>query len=176
MQASNLARRTPVALMLAAVAALVALALGGWYWFTVHASTARQAEVAARGAQVMPFDLARTTHVFTDQPDGGIQQVVADDPADSAQIALIRSHLQAEAVKFQQGDFNDPMAIHGMTMPGLAELRQGYAQIVVAYAELPDGAQIRYTTSEPTMITALHTWFAAQRSDHGVHMMDHSGN
>lgn len=31
----------------------------------------RQAEVAARGAEVMPFDLDRTRHHFEDLPDGG---------------------------------------------------------------------------------------------------------
>ena len=139
-------------------------------------TAARQTEVAARGSAVMPFDLERTTHIFTNQPDGGLQQVRANDPTDSAQIALIRSHLQAETAKFQQGDFGDPAAIHGMMMPGLAALRQGYGQIAVAYAELPNGAAIRYTTADPTLIAALHDWFTAQRSDHSDHTMDHSGN
>jgi hypothetical protein len=101
---------------------------------------------------------------------------VADDPADIAQIALIRRHLQEEAAKFQRGDFGDPAAIHGTMMPGLAELRQGYAQIAVAYSELPDGAQIRYIASDPTMVSALHAWFAAQLSDHGGHAVDDSGH
>ena len=55
----------------------------------------------------------------------------------------------------------------------LAELRQGYARIEVAYSELSDGAQIRYTTSDPAMVAALHAWFAAQLSDHGGHAVDH---
>jgi hypothetical protein len=39
--------------------------------------TILQAKVAARGAEVMPFDLDRTTHVFTKLPDGGVQTVTA---------------------------------------------------------------------------------------------------
>jgi hypothetical protein len=155
------------------VAALGLLTLAAWALVARQAPAGRQAEVAARGAEVMPFDLERTTHIFDDLPDGGLQQVVADDPADGAQIALIRAHLQAEAARFQRGDFGDPATIHGDQMPGLAELRQGYAQIKVAYAELPDGAQIRYTTSDRAMVTALHAWFAAQLSDHGGHATDH---
>jgi hypothetical protein len=127
-----------------------------------------------RGAEVMPFDLERTTHIFEEQPDGGLQQVVADDPADAEQIALIRGHLQEEAAKFQRGDFGDPAAIHGEGMPGLAELREGYGKITVAYTELPDGAQIRYTANDPALVSAIHAWFAAQLSDHGGHAMDHS--
>jgi len=121
----------------------------------------------------MPFDPERTTHRFDALADGGLQQVVADDPADAAQIALIRSHLQAEAAKTQRGDFDDPAAIHGAAMPGLSELRQGYARIAVAYAEQPDGAQIRYTTDDPALVAALHAWFNAQLSDHGGHAMEH---
>src|SRR6476661_8385628 len=60
----------------AAVAALILLPLGS------HASdSARQAEVARRGADVMPFDLKATTHVFTKTADGGVQRVVAQSAA-----------------------------------------------------------------------------------------------
>jgi hypothetical protein len=170
MQVSNVGRRPQAALLLATViAALGLLALAAWALFAQGTPAGRQAEVAARGATVMPFDLEQTTHIFDDLPDGGLQQVVADDPQDTAQIAPIRAHLQEEAAKFQRGDFGDPAAIHGDAMPGLAALRQGYAQIEVVYAELPDGAQIRYTTSDPAMVAALHAWFAAQLSDHGGH-------
>jgi hypothetical protein len=162
--------------LLATVGILVLLALGGLaLWLGILEPRARQALVAERGAAVMPFDLERTTHIFEPLPEGGLQQVLADDPRDAAQVALIRSHLQEEAAKFQQGDFDDPAAIHGDAMPGLAELRAGYTQIEVTYAELPDGAQIRYTASDPAMVTALHAWFKAQLSDHGGHVMEHGG-
>jgi hypothetical protein len=174
MQPSDTLRRPPLALLLLAIVSVgTLLAVGGWLWFGSSSRVARQAEVAARGANVMPFDLERTTHIFESQTDGGLQQVVADAPGDTEQIALIRSHLQEEAARFQRGDFDDPAAIHGDSMPGLAALRAGYAQIDVAYSELPDGAQIRYTTDDPAMISALHAWFAAQLSDHGGHAMDH---
>ncbi|ONI84905.1 hypothetical protein ALI22I_31040 [Saccharothrix sp. ALI-22-I] len=44
---------------------------------------ARQSEVAAKGSTVMPFDLDKTTHRFTPRPDGLLQEVVADEPADT---------------------------------------------------------------------------------------------
>lgn len=154
---------------------VVALAAIGWYGFSM-AQRERMAAVAERGAGVMPFDLDRTTHVFQATPDGGLQQVVADDPADTSQIALIRSHLIEEAEKFQRGDFGDPAAIHGAMMPGLAQLQQGFAAVDVDYSELPDGAQIRYTASDTAIVAALHDWFQAQLSDHGGHAVDHPGH
>ena len=133
----------------------------------------RQEDVAKRGAQVMPFDLEQTTHVFQKIDDGGVQKVVVKDPANKQQIALIQAHLKKESERFRRGDFSDPAKIHGEDMPGLAELKAGAAQINVRYAALTDGAQIRYTTKDPKLIAAIHRWFDAQRSDHGHHAMEH---
>ncbi len=129
----------------------------------------RQADVAKRGAQVMPFDLEQTMHVFQKLKDGGLQKVVVKDAGNKKQIALIQSHLKEAAEKFNKGDFSDPAKIHGDDMPGLAQLRAGAKQINIRYSALPDGAQIRYTTNDSKLITALHRWFDAQLSDHGHH-------
>ena len=155
-------------LVLAAVA--VAAAAAG---FAVAArgerDADRQAQVAARGANVMPFDLERTTHVFQPTTDGGVQTVRADDPNDDEQIALIRAHLREEAAAFARGDFTDPAFIHGPDMPGLAELREGASRIDVEFQTLPEGARIRYVSDDPSLVHALHVWFEAQASDHGEH-------
>ena len=134
---------------------------------------ARQAEVATRGAQVMPFDLEQTMHIFQSLDDGGLQTVTAKDPANREQIALIQAHLKQEAEKFQRGDFSDPAKIHGEEMPGLAQLKAGAGQIDVQYLPVADGAQIRYTAKEPTLVMAIHHWFVAQRADHGRHATGH---
>jgi hypothetical protein len=153
---------------------LVALALAGILANTgVSAQPTRQEEVAKRGAQVMPFDLDQTMHVFQPLENGGRQIVTAKDPANSQQIALIQAHLQEEATKFQRGDFSDPAKIHGEDMPGLAALKAGARHIEMQYTPLPNGAQIRYATQDPALIMALHQWFAAQRSDHGHHAVGH---
>jgi hypothetical protein len=129
----------------------------------------RVAEVATRGAQVMPFDLDRTTHLFDREADGGVQSVTADDPNDAEQIRLIRDHLRHEADAFSRGDFSDPARIHGEDMPGLATLRRGADKIEVAYSDLPNGAQITYVSGDVVVVHALHEWFEAQLSDHGDH-------
>ena len=95
--------------------------------------------------------------------------MVADDPADSEQIALIRDHLREERDNFARGDFDDPAAIHGHDMDGVAELRAGYADITVTYADLPDGAKLTYTSDLPALVDAVHAWFDRQVSDHGAH-------
>jgi hypothetical protein len=129
----------------------------------------RQAEIAARGAEVMPFDLDRTTHVFTQRPDGGVQVVTADDPDDAEQVRLVREHLSEQAEAFARGDFGDPASIHGDDMPGLAALQASADQVTVTYEDLPSGGQLTYTTGDTALVEALHAWFDAQVSDHGSH-------
>jgi hypothetical protein len=65
-------------------------------------------EVAERGTHVMPFDLEKTTHVFSKTADGGIQQVIAKDKSDTEQIQLIRDHLSEISEEFRQDDFSKP--------------------------------------------------------------------
>jgi len=117
----------------------------------------------------MPFDLERTTHRFAKQSNGGIQSVVADDPADAEQVALIRDHLTREAEEFRAGRFDDPAAIHGMEMPGLAALRAGADRLTVRYADVPAGGRITFATEAVGLVAALHAWFEAQVVDHGAH-------
>jgi hypothetical protein len=129
----------------------------------------RQEAVADRGRSVMPFDLDRTTHRFVKSDSGGVQTVVADDPADSKQVGLVRQHLREEADRFGRGDFADPGRIHGDDMPGLKTLRGSAGRIAITYADTRDGGQITFATREPALVAALHAWFDAQVADHGRH-------
>jgi type II secretory pathway pseudopilin PulG len=131
----------------------------------------RQAQVEQKGAQVMPFDQNLTTHRFTKTNTGGVETVTANDPNDTTQAALVQGHLQHEQELFSAGDFSDPMAIHGMAMPGIDALKQGATQgdLTVTYEALPAGAQLTYTATTPELVSALHAWFDAQLMDHGSH-------
>jgi hypothetical protein len=134
-----------------------------------HNSVAhRQAEVASRGAEVMPFALDRTMHRFVPNERGGVQSVVSTD-GDPEQVRLIREHLSAERERFARGDFASPAATHGADMPGLATLAAARGRVSVAYADVPAGGELRFRSSEPTLVAAVHAWFAAQAHDHGRH-------
>jgi hypothetical protein len=140
---------------------------------TMMADTQRQAEVAKRGKDVMPFTLAATTHIFTKGAQGGVQRVVAKNPSDTAQVKLVRQHLQEIREQFLKGDFSGPGHIHGQDMPGLAELKDTKpGQIDIAYKDVKGGAELTYKTSVATLVAALHQWFDAQLSDHGKDAME----
>ncbi len=172
MRASNVPVRA--ALVLAAGATLATVAILGTLWVTgaLASQETRQEEIAEKGAKVMPFDLEETTHVFEKTETGGVKKVVADDPNDAEQVALIREHLEEEAAAFRRGDLSDPSEIHGEEMPGLEDLEAGAEEMDIRYSDLPDGAKIEYETSDTALVAALHDWFDAQSSDHGDHAED----
>lgn len=151
-------------LALAAAAALAAPAGA--------ADVQRQAEVAKRGPDVMPFSLRATQHVFTKTPDGGVQKVIARNTADIEQVKLVRGHLRDIQTQFLKGDFSGPTHIHGAEMPGLADLKSSKpGQIAIDYKEVTGGAELTYRTADAKLATALHSWFDAQVSDHGPDAM-----
>jgi hypothetical protein len=133
----------------------------------VVAETAQE-RVHHMSHEVMPFDMSKTVHVFRMTEFGGIQRVLARDPDDAEQIALIRRHLEHEAERFSRGDYSDPARLHGADMPGLAALRASPDAVEVSYSELAAGAQLRFETDDRRLLTAIHRWFGAQLSEHGA--------
>jgi hypothetical protein len=155
------------------LAVLAALAISPAFAQYQPADAARVAEVAQRGAQVMPFDLAATTHVFSKTADGGLQRVVAKDRADARQVSLVRSHLRDLEQQFGKGDFSGPGHIHGSAMPGLARLKAARpGQVAISYKTVDGGAELAYRSKDPAMVAALHEWFDAQLADHGKDATD----
>ena len=117
---------------------------------------------------VMPFEMAKTIHIFKMTEFGGVMRVLARDPDDADQVTLIRQHLKHENQRFKKGDYADPAKLHGADMPGLAELQANPSAIEVSYNALPDGGQISFKTNDLRMLTAIHRWFGAQLSEHGA--------
>jgi hypothetical protein len=105
------------------------------------------------------FERASMTRSFQATDTGGVEQVVVHDPADAAQLARVRTYLQQEAARFQEGRYEDPAKTHGMEMPGSKELEGGYSRVQVRYADLPNGGQVTHIAPDQALIQALHAWF-----------------
>lgn len=132
----------------------------------------RHAEVASRGADVMPFDLKATTHVFTKTADGGTQRLIAKRAGDARQVKLVREHLHELRAEFLKGDFSGPSHIHGNEMPGLAELKGAKpGEVAINYKDVTGGAELTFRSANPRLVDALHALFDAQLSDHGPDAM-----
>ena len=135
---------------------------------TAALAASSQERIHEMSHHVMPFDMAKTIHIFRMTETGGVEKVLVRDAGDRDQIALIRQHLKHEAVMFQHGNYSDPAKLHGADMPGLEELQADPGRIKVTYAELPEGAQITFETGDLGLLTAIHRWFGAQLSEHGA--------
>jgi hypothetical protein len=128
----------------------------------------QQEHVHNMAHSVMPFDMAKTVHIFKMTESGGVQRVVVKDNSYTDQVMLIQHHLREEAYRFQHGDYSDPATLHGVSMPGLKELQLGAQRVKVSYFDLPDGAEIMFETTDPHLLTSIHRWFGAQLSEHGA--------
>jgi hypothetical protein len=53
---------------------------------------------------VMPFDTAKTVHIFKMTETGGIERVVVRDRSYVDQVLLIQKHLREEASRLQRRD------------------------------------------------------------------------
>ena len=133
-------------------------------------------EIAKREAHVIPLDLKKTTHVFSKTDSGGIQKIIVKDKSEKERIGLIRIYLSRMANDYQQGNFSDLERRYGADMPGLSELKAAKPdQIRIESKELPDGAQIDYSTESPQLIQAIHQLFDAQLRNLARHAVpDHS--
>lgn len=156
---------------LAGVVAALVLAAGGIGYAMAamhHPAASGEQTMVAHAAQVMPFDLNATTHAFTKTATGGVEQIVANSSGDQHNITLIQQHLSKEADQFALGNYSDPANIHGTAMPGLQELQAGASRVQSHYEQLPTGAKITFSSSDAALVTALHSWFDAQRMDHSM--------
>ncbi len=128
----------------------------------------QQEHVHNMSHSVMPFDMAKTVHIFKMTDSGGVLRVIVKDKSYADQVGLIQQHLGAEAARFRRGDYGDAATLHGADMPGLRELELGARSVKVSYFILPDGAEIRWVTADAHLRTAIHRWFGAQLSEHGA--------
>lgn len=160
--------KTPLLLLCLLAGAVHAQGMDHAAHMAEMAKVQREADVARRGKDVMPFSLPATRHIFTKTAQGGVQQVVARNAGDAEQVKLVRRHLREIREQFLQGDFSGPAHIHGQEMPGLAELRGARpGEIAIHYRDIEGGAELTYATSAAPLVAALHQWFDAQLADHG---------
>ena len=133
---------------------------------TASCSSLNDRRPAQRGDHVMGFSHDKTTHHFRLLNDGGTIEAVANDAADSASRQEIREHLQHIASMFSQGDFNAPMLIHDRTPPGVPTMKRLRSQIQYRVEDVPNGARVRVSSSNPKAVAAIHDFLRFKIQDH----------
>jgi hypothetical protein len=131
-----------------------------------HQDKKRHDGVNHRGDHAMGFSHAKTTHHFILKPGGGVIEVTANDPQDTASRDQIRRRLKHIAKKFAEGDFAAPMFIHAQTPPGVDAMKQLKAEIKYEFEEQERGGRVRITTAHPEAVAAIHEFLRFQIEDH----------
>jgi hypothetical protein len=127
----------------------------------------RQHMIHEESPMVMPFKMNEVTHYFIKNDKGGVLIIKTKNKKDTAQAALIQSHLKKECKLFSNADFRDPKTLHGMNMPGLKVLSGSKGKYNVEYKKLTDGAKLTFASKDSAVVNAIHVWFDAQLRDHG---------
>ena len=130
------------------------------------------AALQGRGRTAMGVDQYTSTHTFDTLADGGSIRLVRDS-ADPEGVAAIRAHLREIAGAFRRGDFETPAFVHGRAVPGTAVMAARKDRIRYAVRDLPNGAELRLTTSDPEALAAIREFMAFQRGDHRAGGADH---
>jgi len=108
------------------------------------------------------FDASAVTVTYLPNATGGIERVVANESGDAKQIGLIRANLQRMADNFTEADFpaaaqvrrNDSTALGTLLAAPPGALR-------TQFVEIRGGAEVRFSSDNPKLVTAVHQWFEA---------------
>lgn len=122
--------------------------------------------VDARGDKAMGFDHTKTTHHFLLKDDGGVIQVTANDPNDTASRDQIRMHLTHIATMFSEGNFEIPMFVHDRVPPGVPVMKELKDKISYEYEEVENGGRVVVSSQSPEAVTAVHEFLRFQIEDH----------
>jgi hypothetical protein len=156
MQSTHVAHAILTALLVAAAAARLT---------AQQPSDTAYHSMQARGTTTMGVDQETSSHGFQSLPDGGRIAFVRKVD-DTAGVRKIRAHLHDMQHAFGSGDFSMPMFIHMKTIPGVKEMADRHAHIRYTETDLPNGGELRITTSDSTAIDAIHRFLAFQREAH----------
>jgi len=119
-----------------------------------------------RGEKGMGFSQTTTTHHFLLSADGGVIQVEANDPMDTATRDNIRMHLTHITKAFASGDFAIPMFVHDTTPPGVPVMKELRDKIRYKFEETPGGARVVIETADPDALAAVLQFLKFQIAEH----------
>lgn len=132
------------------------------------AHVTRDAALKARGAVAMGFDQDAAEHHFVLLDEGGAIEVRTVRPDDAATRAAVRSHLQAIAREFANGDFATPFATHAEMPAGVPALQQLRASLTYRYEDTADGGRVRISASDPDARAGVHAFLRYQIVEHNT--------
>ena len=95
--------------------------------------------------------------MYRESTTGGVEEIVLRRGS-REDLTKVRAMLHADYMQWSQAKFKD------------AKLHKAARAINARFDEVPTGAEILFTSSDPQAVAALHAWFAAQvRAERAKH-------
>lgn len=115
------------------------------------------------------FDARAVSQVLTRISNGTIRRVTANETSDARQIGLIRANLKKQAEQFSNGSLPSPARPGAAPAAGFWTLQAAApGQLHGQYFEVRAGAEIRYTSDDPSIAAALQIWLESESSGGSV--------
>ncbi len=124
-----------------------------------------QASDAPPAAETGSFDAGAVSQVLTRISNGTIRRVTANESSDARQIGLIRTSLKKQAEQFSNGALPSPARPGAAPVAGFSALQAAAPGALRGqYFEVRAGAEIRYTSDDPSLAAALQLWLESESS------------
>jgi hypothetical protein len=123
------------------------------------------ARTSQSGTAGVSFDQSKTNHHFRLTQDGGILEVMANDPRDSVSVSQIRRDLPRLAAAFSWGDFTMPWQGSDQSPAGVAAMLRMKGRINFQYEDRPGGGAVSISSREPAAVEAIHQFLRGQIRD-----------
>jgi hypothetical protein len=124
-----------------------------------------QASDAPSAAETGSFDVRAVSQVLTRISNGTIRRVTANESSDARQIGLIRANLKKQAEQFSNGTLPSPSRPGAAPVAGFSTLQAAApGELHGQYFEVRAGAEIRYTSDDPSLAAALQLWLESESS------------
>lgn len=118
------------------------------------------------GEKTMGFSQTATTHHFLLTKEGGVIQVDANNPKDTHNRELIRTHLSHIAQAFASGDFSDPLSVHSQVPDGVPVMQRLKGEIRYTFEETPRGGRVLIVTTNSQALEAIYQFLRFQVQEH----------
>jgi len=120
-------------------------------------------EAANKTADSGSFDASAVNQDVTSSANGGTRRVVANDSSDAKQIGLIRTNLKALADGFDPAVFGVATSGQKLAPQVLLALQSAApGKLQAHYLEIRGGGEVRYSSTDPTLVVPLQEWLHAQ--------------
>ena len=90
----------------------------------------------------------------------------ANDPKDTQNRDLIRTHLAHITQAFAAGDFSDPLAVHDKYPDGVPVMQSLKGDIHYTFEETPQGGRVLVNTANQQALDAIHKFLRFQVREH----------